>query len=595
MKKLILILALIAASFMTAHGADYFWYEPDGRVDFDVSETAVTVQVDPAQFTTWQNITESDQALDETADPEPIASHFHVLTVNEGYDIDSLLNRLRDRDDILYANAAFIDETEQEIYLTRSLVVIFRAETSRTAIYNIIDMYNLVLVDTLFGDFRFQALEVTEDSPADVLTIGNDIYELGVAKLARASFILPFERFSDPNDEYWEYQWHFKNTGQTGGTPDADIDLDLARDYYMPTTPILVAVVDDGFAPHADLPAGRLADGWNYVSDEDDESPWETDAHGMATAGIICANTNNGTGLASITGFNVRVLNQKIFHHWAVASESDIGRALSNAIDSGAVAISNSWGRAAQTPSTAIDSALNRAHDLGVVTVFASGNAGYSTIGYPACHAHTISVGATDSTDQRWYYSQYGPLLDVVAPGANVNWNGHFWSLDQMGVLGKNDGSMDCLTQDADYLCNFGGTSAACPQVSGICILLMLRRPDLIGDPDRVRRIIRLSADREQYGGTDTLRVNNYVGWGRVNADRALLAVTRGDADNNGLMDVDDVTYIINYVFGGGPEPQPRLLNGDANCSGSVDIDDVVFLINYIFGGGPEPPDCFIY
>ena len=64
-------------------------------------------------------------------------------------------------------------------------------------------------------------------------------------------------------------------------------------------------------------------------------------------------------------------------------------------------------------------------------------------------------------------------------------------------------------------------------------------------------------------------------------------------------MDIDDVVYLINYIFAGGPAPEP-LATGDADCSGDVDIDDVVYLINYIFGGGHEPcdpdgdgvPDC---
>lgn len=66
-----------------------------------------------------------------------------------------------------------------------------------------------------------------------------------------------------------------------------------------------------------------------------------------------------------------------------------------------------------------------------------------------------------------------------------------------------------------------------------------------------------------------------------------------GDANSSGgdpAVDIDDVVYLINYVFAGGPEPLP-LEAGDANCAGDppIDIDDIVYLINYIFAGGPEP------
>jgi hypothetical protein len=66
-----------------------------------------------------------------------------------------------------------------------------------------------------------------------------------------------------------------------------------------------------------------------------------------------------------------------------------------------------------------------------------------------------------------------------------------------------------------------------------------------------------------------------------------------GDADGSGFVDIDDVVYLINYIFGGGPPPIPMACVGDADGSGFVDIDDVVYLINYIFGGGPPPdPNC---
>ncbi len=68
--------------------------------------------------------------------------------------------------------------------------------------------------------------------------------------------------------------------------------------------------------------------------------------------------------------------------------------------------------------------------------------------------------------------------------------------------------------------------------------------------------------------------------------------VVCGDVNNDGTVDIDDVVYLIEYIFTGGPEPVPYVCVGDANGSGGplpVDIDDVVYVINYIFGGGPPP------
>ena len=65
-----------------------------------------------------------------------------------------------------------------------------------------------------------------------------------------------------------------------------------------------------------------------------------------------------------------------------------------------------------------------------------------------------------------------------------------------------------------------------------------------------------------------------------------------GDVTGDLSIDIDDVVFLINFIFSGGPAPEPVDL-GDVNCSGGVDIDDVVYLISYIFAGGPEPcPNC---
>jgi len=64
----------------------------------------------------------------------------------------------------------------------------------------------------------------------------------------------------------------------------------------------------------------------------------------------------------------------------------------------------------------------------------------------------------------------------------------------------------------------------------------------------------------------------------------------RGDADGDSLVIVSDVIYLINYLFKGGPAPDP-IQAGDANCDGQVTVSDVIYLINYLFKGRP-PPGC---
>ena len=64
-----------------------------------------------------------------------------------------------------------------------------------------------------------------------------------------------------------------------------------------------------------------------------------------------------------------------------------------------------------------------------------------------------------------------------------------------------------------------------------------------------------------------------------------------GDCNNDGVVDVGDIVYLVNYLYKGGPEPIPMLCVGNANGDTVVDIGDVVYIINYLFKGGPAPVD----
>ncbi len=61
-----------------------------------------------------------------------------------------------------------------------------------------------------------------------------------------------------------------------------------------------------------------------------------------------------------------------------------------------------------------------------------------------------------------------------------------------------------------------------------------------------------------------------------------------GDCTGDGVVDLGDVIYLINYLYRGGPPPDPLCI-GDVNCDGEVDLGDVIYLINYLYHGGPPP------
>lgn len=63
-----------------------------------------------------------------------------------------------------------------------------------------------------------------------------------------------------------------------------------------------------------------------------------------------------------------------------------------------------------------------------------------------------------------------------------------------------------------------------------------------------------------------------------------------GDANGDGMANVGDGVFLINYIFRGGASPVP-LEAGDANCDGQANVGDAVYIINYVFRGG-QPPCC---
>jgi hypothetical protein len=66
-----------------------------------------------------------------------------------------------------------------------------------------------------------------------------------------------------------------------------------------------------------------------------------------------------------------------------------------------------------------------------------------------------------------------------------------------------------------------------------------------------------------------------------------------GDANGDGVINVADAVYIINYVFKNGPPPTPYpVCSGDAQCDCSCNVADAVYLINYVFKNGPPPCNC---
>jgi subtilisin family serine protease len=181
-------------------------------------------------------------------------------------------------------------------------------------------------------------------------------------------------------------------------------------------------------------------------------------------------------------------------------SSSEVAMGILWAADHGADVINLSLGGTAN--STAIDSAVQYAVSKDCVVVAAAGNEGSNAVYYPAADANVIGVGATDGHDARSTYSNYGPRVDITAPGDSV--------YSTIRVL---HGSYGYLS----------GTSMATPHVAGVVALIRAKNPTWARQQVE-EQLLSTALDLGAPGRDDSF------GYGRVRADLAVGDTVPGGA-----------------------------------------------------------------
>jgi hypothetical protein len=318
---------------------------------------------------------------------------------------------------------------------------------------------------------------------------------LGIANANRFVTIAQFNHYvtyrKNPNDLSYGSQWNLHNTGQDGGTPDADIDADDAWDITTGGLTalgdtIVVAVVDGGVdQDHEDL-VGNLwrnyADphngtdddnnglvddfyGWDFYDGDDGLDP---DYHGTPIATIIGARGDNATGIAGIN-WNVKIMGvagpQDLGHPNIAMAEAGVIESYSYILEfrkkynatNGAegafvVAVNSSWGIDQGDPAEApLWCAMYDSMGVaGILNCAATANVNWDIdveLDLPtACASdYLISVTNTNRFDQKVFSAGYGDsTIDLGAPGEDA----------YAGYPGN-------------WYAGFGGTSGATPHVAG--------------------------------------------------------------------------------------------------------------------------------
>jgi serine protease len=359
-----------------------------------------------------------------------------------------------------------------------------------------------------------------------------------------------------PNDPLWALQWHFKNNGSAPGQSvgGAGFQDFWSRQSVSGSEKVVVAVVDTGLQmQHPDiLNSPNLAPGWDMVSDArmgndgdardndpndpgdmcDPSAPYAEDTfHGTHVAGTIgAAATNNGSGVAGGAwqvkivpvralgkcGGRLSDINDAI--RWAgglIPAEAADGTEIWN--DNPADIVNLSIGLFGACPASlqdAIDSVTAR----GVIVVSAAGNARVSTQFYaPGGCNNVISVAAGDARGQIAPYSNFGPQVDILAPGGDLTRDDNADGRPD-GVLSTKAAKncYDPVTGEGVDNCFYAyeqGTSMAAPHVSAALALLKARSPT--ATPDELRATLMAAMDTRtpaqcaglcsQYPGTEPI------------------------------------------------------------------------------------------
>jgi len=488
-----------------------------------------------------------------------------VVSTRSEDDLINLKTKIKEQSDVQSANPVYsLLETGLEMIVTDEILIQFKSSVSKETIDSINTSYALKLLKQTEIYWLYQ---VQKDK--DALQIANTYQKSGLVVYAQPNFLskIQFHQSSVPNDPYFTNQWNLNNTGQLfnghSGTPNADINAPEAWARTTGCNSVVVAVLDQGVTSnHIDLPNSRQLrlPGSNFGDgDPNNPSPTSNDNHGNSCAGLIAATRNNNIGIAGIAP-EVRIMPIRIFNFGGGSITTQaLADAITFAKNNGADVISNSWGFNSNNQNlhpvivTAIQDAVTTGRNgKGCVVVFAAGNtanlaAGNNGfVGFPAGVniAGVLTVGATDRQDRQANYSPTSSLIDITAPSHRAyptqitGETFEVWSIDIPGNAGYNPwpdpntnppafGEIlpNTGTNNLDFTGRFGGTSAACPQVSAVAALMLSMNPDLT--QQQVFSHLINSADK--VGGYSYANGrNDQVGFGRLNAFQAIVISTNG-------------------------------------------------------------------
>ena len=267
--------------------------------------------------------------------------------------------------------------------------------------------------------------------------------------------------------------------------------------------------------------------GWNFVTgvSSPDNDPMDDHGHGTHVAGTVAAVGNNGLGIVGVAPES-RVMALKGLDAAGGGTTEDLSEAIVYAAENGAKVINASWGGYQSAPARTMTDAVVYAQQKDVVFVAAAGNdaidvgTNYNGVA-PANIRGVVTVSASDHDDAIASFSNFGPKIDLSAPGGGGADPGGTAANPGRSILSlassKGGDQMNgggALVVGANYV-RQAGTSMAAPHVAGVAALVRSLHPEF--SAEQVRQALRLGADDAGAAGYD-----EKFGYGRLNAAGAL-------------------------------------------------------------------------
>lgn len=325
-------------------------------------------------------------------------------------------------------------------------------------------------------------------------------------------------------------QWHLDNRGQSGGTPDVDVNILPVWNAGWTGDGVVIGVVDDGLEhAHPDLAPNYVAAGsYDFNDGDTDPNPVHVgDAHGTAAGGVAAASAD-GASCGVGAAYNAGLAGLKLIA--APSTDAQEAAALNHAPQLIHI-YNNSWGPtdsglALEGPGPLVAEALARGveqgrNGLGSIYMWAAGNGldenqNVNYDGY-ANSPYTIAVGAIDHDGIQSWYSEPGAAMMVTAP-SDGNVSG-ITTTDLMGADGYKNG--DCTN-------DFGGTSSATPLVAGVVALMLETNPNLTWrDVQHIlarTAVVNDDSDPDWTTNGAGFWINHKYGFGQVDATAAVVA-----------------------------------------------------------------------